>query len=228
MPKKQEQLWSNYLSLESKGLRRDALLALDHFISHISQAATADWEAWVYEVAERVVDHDETLPIRHPLFRYVIFPVLHDGHQKGLPNCSRWLAGFDQQLYQCRNCQMQLSENERSAVGLLAVALRIDSNDERAAQRLIENIARRLEHTLHELPIGVLYAMDGATPQECLELQSELAEFDHLVERFKHIEQYSALIEECEFHFRAYRNYLISCIKYPDYATYLAAEEFGR
>ncbi len=68
-------------------------------------------------------------------------------------------------------------------------------------------MVRSIRYTLHEVPSGVLFGIDGATPEQCKLLQAELSEFRNLL-RDEEVEQYRTLIETAEFHYRAYGEYL--------------------
>ncbi len=102
--------------------------------------------------------------MRMPLFREVLFPVLFAGYEKGERGCARWLAGFAQLLYNSPECLARLPEALRSEHGLLLRAIERDTDDSLSKQRLLRILRGRFEYALHELPAGVLYAADGATP----------------------------------------------------------------
>ncbi len=88
--------------------------------------------------------------------------------------------------------------------GLLRAAVRQNPNDHASRRRLVVCLAGHLRHSLHELPAGVLYGMDGATPDQCLELEGELEE---LCEMVAGRPDYRELVEQCRFHFPAYRDF---------------------
>src|SRR5262249_24513856 len=97
-----------------------------------------------------------------------------------------------------------------------------DPADQRSRQRLLETIAERLRYSLHEIPAGVLYGIDGASPQQCQELEEELDEFCRYVGQEKVEQRYAALIRSCRLHFRAYRDYLLNRERYSSYQEYLS------
>src|SRR5262249_31421776 len=203
----QRELWDAYQRLEARAPRADKLRALVAFLDCLHRSSEQDWFPWARSLAERVVDKGEGLMIRRPLFERAIFPALLAGFRTGLPYCARWLAGLSDLLCRSTGCQEQLPEAERSEVGLLRAALRHDLADRRSRQRLLEKLLVRLQFSLHELPAGVLYGVDGASPEQCQELQEELEEFRALAAEEEQEERYGEFINRCRFHFRAYRNF---------------------
>jgi hypothetical protein len=83
-------------------------------------------------------------------------------------------------------------------------------------------MAERLRFALHELPAGVLYGMDGATPGQCLELEQEAEEFARLTADDGPGPAYESLVRRCRFHFSAYRDFLLRRGEYGSYPEYLA------
>lgn len=218
----QRELWDAYQRVEARALRADKLKALTTFLDCLAGSPEPEWFLWARSIAERVVDQGETLMIRMPLFERVLFPALLAGYRDALPGCARWLAGLCYYLYRSRGCQEQLPETERSELGLLRAALRHDPDDHRARGKLLEQMLCRLQFSLHELPSGVLYGMDGASPEQCQDLERELDEFRTLAAQERQEEHYAELISGCRFHFQTYREYLLSARDRRDYAQYLA------
>jgi hypothetical protein len=222
----QSALWAAYLHAEARAPRGQKLAALVAFLDALAASRDVDWHPWARDLARRVVDGGEDLVIRTPLFERAVFPALLAGHRESLPGCARWLAGLAQHLYRCPACLSQLPAGVQSEFGLLRAAVRVDPTDHVSRRRLIDHIAGRLKHSLHELPSGVLYGMDGATPDECLELQAELDEFESLL-GVGPGPDYRSLVTDCRFHFRAYRAFLLSREPYGTYAEYLARHPPG-
>ena len=218
----QRQLWDAYIAAESRAPRAEKLRALDAFLDALATSPPSDWFPWARSIAEQVVDHGGNLVIRRPLFERAVFPALLAGYRLCLPGSARWLAGLSENLWRYPKCRESLQPDEMTEVGLLSAAIRHDPNDRRSRLRLIDKIADRLCYSLHELPSGVLYGMDGATIEECQELDEELDEFCRLVAQEELDARYAELIQCCRFHFRAYRDYLTNREQYRDYAEYLS------
>lgn len=217
----QNRLWQLYQAAESRELRAEKLRALNAFVDAL-ETSTPDWFPWARGLAEEVVDHRLDFVIRRPLFERAVFPALLAGFEARLPGCARWLAGLAQHLYRCQNCRERLPPQEATEIGLLRAAVQHDLGDERSRLRLIERITVWFRNSLHELPWGVLYGLDGATPDQCLEMDAELDEFGALVESAGLGARYAELIAECRRHFRGYREFLLHADEYGSYAEYLA------
>jgi hypothetical protein len=217
----QRELWDVYQRAEARGVRADKLRALAALLDCLAGSPDHEWFPWARSLAEAVVDKGESLMIRGPLFERAVFPALLAGYRAGLPGCARWLAGLFDLLCRSKACQAGLPESERSEVGLLRAALRHDPADQRSRRQLLEKLAARLRYSLHELPAGVLYGIDGASPEQCLELERELDEFCMLAKEEGKEQLHGVLIGQCRFHFRAYRDYLVSPGDCRTYAQYL-------
>lgn len=218
----QRKLWEAYQAAESRAPRAGKLRALGAFLDALITSPQTDWFPWARSIAEQVTDHSVALVIRMPLFQRAVFPALLAGYQARLPGCARWLAGLAQNLLRCPKCREQLQPEEATELGLLRAAIRHDPGDRRARLRLIDKIADLLRFSLHELPAGVLYDMDGASPEQCYELEKELEEFCGLVAEEGMQDRYAELIRACRVHFQGYRDYLLHTDKYRSYADYLS------
>ena len=217
----QEQLWRDYQAVESRGTRDAKIQALEPFTASLSESPIVQWESWAREIARRVVDDKEDMHIRMPLFRAVVFPALLKGYRDQLPGCARWLAGLSQHLSRCSDCRNQLPEEERTETGLRWTAIRHDPTDHSSRQWLIDHLRSHLQNSLHDIPLGVLYGMDGATADQCLELEGGLQEFVELVQQQNQLDRFRSLIDDCRFHFREYRNYPLRSDAFEDYPNYL-------
>jgi hypothetical protein len=217
-------LWTAYLDAERIGHRDIMRAALDEFVAALQGQGGDFVDRWAMDLVERVVDSEEAIPIRSPLFRRVLAPALVKGVRERRRGCARWLAHFEQQLTQARRELVALPEELRTASGLLQEALRVDSSDTKARRRLIEGNARYLAYTLHELPAGVLYGHDSASIEECTELLSSLDDFRSHLDVLGERSRYAELVANCQYHFEAYRKYLAVRLVGQSYAEFLAAE----
>ena len=220
----QRKLWETYETAEGRAPRAEKFRALDRFLDSLVSSPPTEWFPWARSVAEQVVDHGVNFVIRQPLFERAVFPALLAGYHARLPGSARWLAGLSQQLLGCPTCRARLEPEEATELGLLLAAIRHDPGDRRSRLRLIEKIADRLRFSLHEVPAGVLYGMDGASPEQCQELEVELDEFCRLIAQEQMQERYAELIGACRRHYRGYRDYLLNREKYESYAAYLSQQ----
>jgi hypothetical protein len=214
--------WARYLDAEDDCIRAVSLKCLDDVIAVIQSLSEAERTAWARERARQKVDEKSNAAIRFPLFRDVLFPALLSGIESNEPGCARWLAGLSQLLYQSDECRSQLPSTQQTEMGLLLTALQVDPNDYRARSQLIREMSSQLDYSIHELPAGVLYGHNGATIDQCADLQAQLEDFQALVIAHGIVGEYIDLIAECEQHYIAYPAYLAEVNNYESYADYLA------
>jgi len=220
-----QELWESYLAAERDRIRAVMMPALDRFVDALLESPTDIWKPWAKTIAAHISDRSVDIPMRFPLFRRVILPALAEGVLRHEPGCARWLASFESLIVNSND--VPLAPELRTSAGLLAEAVRLDPKDDIARRRLIERHASYLEYTLHELPTGVLYGADGASPDECQELLSLLREFKTHVKLTHQEQHYSDLIRECEFHYAAYAAYLRGGPPYEGYERYLKSVDAG-
>ena len=203
------QRWEQYRRAEAFDTRAEKLRLLDVFVEELLQSPPATWRPWALAVAAQVVDGGADITVRRALFERVLFPALAAGLDEGVPGCARWLAGLETYLAHCPACRERLGPGRASPRALLRLAVATDPADGRSRDRLIRLIADGFDYALHELPTGVLYSHDGATPAECDLLAAELAEFRSLLAADGRAAAYADLVEACAFHFAAYKQYLL-------------------
>lgn len=216
-----ERSWASYLAAEAAGTRPAALLALNRFIGLLLARPTDEWRRWATHLAATVADGGAGTPVRFPLFGRVLLPALAEGVRRGEPGCASWLAHFEQMLAVV-GVAADLPPHLRSAVGLLNEALRVDPGDLPARRRLVARLADHLAYTLHELPAGVLFGMDGATVAECEELLATLVDFRAHAKLTGQAAEYDRLVRDCDLHYRAYRDYRSDGCPGGSYERYLA------
>ncbi len=214
--------WARYAKAEEDRLRPMAMFLLKSVILAAQSLPEAARWAWARRIASDAVDGDLRTPVRFPLFREVLLPALVGGIRSGEPGCARWLAGFARFLCQSRECAEELPPGQRTEIGLLRYALRTSPDDALARSRLIDAMRRQLDHSLHELPAGVLYGSNGATVEECVLLQSDLEEFEALVAAHGALADHSERIAECRLHYWAYEAYRARIGEFESYADYLS------
>jgi hypothetical protein len=214
-----QDLWSAYLAAEADRIRHVMTAALERFIDALLARPEAEWHAWAKRCAASISDEGTDIPVRFPLFCRVLLPALAAGVSHGEPGCARWLARQESLLF--HSDRSLLAPETQTAVGLLREALRIDPSDSIARRRLVERHASYLDYTLHELPAGVLFGADGATPDECDELMGLLDEFRGHLRVLGTQTKYEELIGDCELHYRAYAEYVRSGCPEGSYERFL-------
>ena len=218
-----QKLWESYLTAEKDRIRDVTMPALDRFIDSLLRLDPAVWQDWARNLAAQVSDEGSDIPVRFPLFRRVLLPALADGVLRDVPGCARSLAHFESHLVNTQD--VPLPEHLHSAVGLLQAAVRSDPGDRLARSRLVERWGNYLDYTLHELPDGVLYGHNGATPEQCGELLELLRDFRSHVAVLNREEEFAELIADCDLHFNSYREYLARRQPDESYESFLETRQ---
>ena len=79
---------------------------------------------------------------------------------------------------------------------------------------------RWLDDAVHELPAGVLWGANGATPEQCSEMLDGLGEFAGVCDRLG-LDDHKEFIDGCRWHFEHYPHYLGRRRHFVDYPTYI-------
>lgn len=77
-----------------------------------------------------------------------------------------------------------------------------------------------LDYAFHELPSGVLWGHNGATPAQCAQMLEGLDDFAGVCARLG-LEDHVEFIEACRWHLDHYPHYLERRRHFRDYATYV-------
>jgi hypothetical protein len=216
-----EGLWRRYRELENRGDRASILGALEAFVAKVEAAPPSVSKVWSDECLRAVSDGTDTLKLRAPLFRRVLFPELKSRYLAGDAAAARALAAFSQELFRYREGWEALGRP--GELDLWREAHRRDPSSDVARLKLIDSTARFIQYTLHELPSGVLYGQDGATVEQCNDLEHELAFFRKLLTSTE-AEQFQKLVALASFHYPAYREYLLQDRR-QGYAAFLTKRD---
>lgn len=222
LPSNLEALWTSYLAEEKNGVRTVALGILEAFVERLTSHPASDWHDWGLQLAQDTAKSESRVTVRMPLFRRVLFPILRLELERGSGAAARVLAAHAQLIYHCKECQSQLPDHLRTEHGLIMEAVRRDPTDKSARLRLRQIYRDRFDYALHELPAGVLYGANGATPAECEEMLSELNNYESLCSELAGEEQDTELIADARFHIEAYREYILSSERQGGFTGFLA------
>ena len=80
-------------------------------------------------------------------------------------------------------------------------------------------LLRHLEYSLHELPAGVLYDVNGADENKCKELMHDTYRLEELAKVLEI--DLSEFIAACRWHYERYPHYLGRCKHFKSYANYM-------
>lgn len=89
---------------------------------------------------------------------------------------------------------------------LLKLGLEIDNNDIELLNHKFKTQFRYFQHTIHEVPWGVLYDMNGANIYQTRENLIELDRFEKLAKTLN--EDITLFLNDCRFYYREWINYL--------------------
>lgn len=223
LPDELQEQWQRFLSLERSGQRRPALALLHAFILALLRLEPSLWHTWAAQVTSEALQPGTRLPIRVPLFQQVLLPALSERILTRHAGAARQLARLIAMVGPPREWPPAFPPALRSERGLLEEALRLDPDDQPARSQLIQNLARFVTSSLHELPSGVLYERNGATLAQCQILLEELDRLEQLMRQDSDTTLDHSLIAEARFHYEAYGEYLRSGIPGQTYQRFLAA-----
>lgn len=223
LPAQIEECWDAYLAQEREGVRSVAVEMLHDFVGMLTTLPQAEWQSWAMGLADAHAGGKD-IPVRMPLFRAVLFPVLLDEIARGSGTAARLLAGFSQLLYHCPDCRMKMPEHLRTEYGLILEAVHRDSKDQTARLRMRQIYRDRFDYALHELPTGVLYEHNGATPEQCDEMSAELEGYANLCSEIGAEEDDTELIDEARFYIPAYKDYIQNHAAYGNFSAYIATD----
>lgn len=198
-------IWVRYVSEEHKSVRKLALASLNEFLIHFERLPEPKRFEWAWALLEPEGATARSIPLRMPVFEKIIFPALAAGHSMRDVKSTRWLARLYPKFGHAESCWGQLGcANE---LELWKAILRVDPQDEEARSQIIEWTVDYIRHTLHELPAGVLYGMNGATEPECSDLLEMTKELRALAGPSLP-PWLTLLLETAEHHYATYRDYL--------------------
>lgn len=99
-----------------------------------------------------------------------------------------------------------LEFTQHQETNLLKLGLEIDKNDTELLTYKFKAQLRYFEHTIHEVPWGVLYENNGANIRKTQENLSELDDFENLAKRLnKDVEFF---IKDCRFYYKSWISFL--------------------
>lgn len=214
--------WERYVELERRDARKQALALLAELIRSVREYPEAQRHAWLRWLCEQVVDRHEPLPIRHPLVRELLAPFLVEAERRGDADAPRWVDSFLERFRGGAELWHGLEDRRKSPLERLEAAVERNPEDVEARKALAVHLSHWFRYCLHELPMGVLFGVNGASIEECHILLRYLALLEEQ-ERFLGARERSAdFLRKCERHFRGYSDYLSSPGQYTSYKDYIA------
>ena len=219
LPQSDSELWNAYLETENLYLRSERNAALDRFLDSFTQLPDSTQYEWALQfVADPTL---QNFKMRMPLFRRALLPHIAVAVENRVAGCARWLSKHAILVFKCREIVNDLS-GDFTEQGLLLTALDQDASDDESRVRLVDLMSSHMEYTLHELPWGVLYGHDCATPSQCGEMLNELDDFIAHTDRLGCTSDYAELVSACHFHYDNYARYLADHAGASTYEEYIS------
>ena len=213
MEPEDQQRWERMLALEARGQRREALDAAEALAASLGRYPE-DWrDRWVVSVCEEVIDRNPVPPevgipqLRYPLLRDLVFPVLLERYRRRDATAARWFAWLMQRYSSGGRLWQKLPEEAQSSFAMLRKADEWSPGDPRVMEPLAEHLVSWFHNSMHELPMGVLYGMNGASTAQCAEMLEELEYLEGLVRRLGREERYAPWIAYWKLQVRCYAAY---------------------
>lgn len=205
-----------YINIETNTfIRKEKFKKLNELVQYLRNNGT-EFDAYeITEIAKTFIEKGVT--IRQPLFKYILYPGLSELVERGNLEAIKILIQLDQHLISYPgykwNCKY-------TAISLLRKGREISSNDRELLEAYEGKTRNYIKYTLHELPAGVLYDMDGASIEQCDELLAMTDEYESICQKLQ-IDR-SDLIKECRFYYASYKSYLNAYSDYKNFNEYLS------
>lgn len=122
-------------------------------------------------------------------------------------------------LLQFNQSFVQHIDNEHSSYDLIKKGLAIDPNDISLLGIFQKKAANYIHYSIHEIPAGVLYDNNGATVEQCDELEKYLEEYKDACSKLNIDE--SDLTNKASYYYTNYKQYLLNKNNFEDFEHYL-------
>lgn len=189
-------------------------------ISALNAAAPVERREWVYGVLRAKFGEGASAPIREPLWNEIVAPILVQDYERGDAEAAVLLAEACPPASHVSAAGTVLGRTQ-----LWREAYRRNPDDGHARSELISAMANYIKYTLHELPAGVLYEVDGATTEQCEELAADVAEYRRLLDAEDTAG--AELADLAAYHYSKYPKYLASREPGDTYAAFLERAAVG-
>lgn len=155
--------------------------------------------------------------LRQPFFEKIIYPILDEEISLQNTSALKHLIKLEQKFLILQN---KTANHQPSKRQLILEGLRINPDDKELLEMYESNVRNYLHFTIHEIPLGVLYDMDGASENDCDELLQTLKDYEKVCEKLS-LDRHE-LIRTCRFHFENYKAYLHKKRSFKSYQDFLA------
>lgn len=219
-------LWRAYIEAEYRNIRPVWRQQLQAFIARARQTPPEALRPWLDAYCDAIAasgitsrSWSEFVPVRYNLLEAIVLPPLLDDYHRANPEAVRRLVVLtDFFYYQGSHGILPAFHMPELKQDFLRQALRINPDDARALDKLIDAISDRLAYTIHEVPWGVLM---GPLEGELI----DLAEFETLVRRAGTFEEWAPLIRRVRTYMVAWDGYRADQQAYGSFVDYLTAHD---
>jgi len=147
--------------------------------------------------------------VRHEIYAELIFPVLLAGSKRNDAWSLYWLAGTCQNLYSAHSLYELIKFKRKT--DLLKDAYAIDRASTEVREALLKSLLDDFAYASHEWPAAILWSPERATPDQCIEIMSEVAFARELDREYA----YALSIDEFESKVKQYKERLMSDPRNP-------------
>lgn len=182
-----EELYEQYLTYKNLGVKSKAKSTLNQFI--LSFTSFEEKEEWVW-------DHIEKLPtkkngcIRYEIFNEMVFPVLLKGYKENSFRATLLMSKFIHNINQSQKAIKELGHISEEK--LLEKCSELDPSNEEVRHLRLKQFINWLDFSQHEWPSGILYGMDGASIDQCHEIEQSL----ETIKKLDIEKQYTSYIQD--------------------------------
>lgn len=163
------QYYQAFREHEEKGLKKEASIAVRAFISSFENDEAV--RAWVWSYLP-TLEKNGRLRIRHEIFHELIYPILKSGYENNDFSSTLWLGKLAQNIYQAN--QLHEALGWVSQLELYRKSHDLAPSNDEARLLLLEATIDWLAYSEHEWPSGILYGNNGATLEQCDEINAEV------------------------------------------------------
>ncbi|MEO0543235.1 MAG: hypothetical protein AAFY99_05390 [Pseudomonadota bacterium] len=162
-----DERFSEFERVRDKGIKEDTKRAVSKFIDGFENFQQKS--EWTKSYLDGVIAEKDYVPlIRYEIYAEVIFPVLAEGAARDDVWSWLWIYRTEQNFWQGETSFAK--DFDEPEEGLLLRLYRLAPDDPTVRTVYLNHIIRFLDHCVHEWPAGILYGMNGATPEQCEEL----------------------------------------------------------
>lgn len=152
----QKLLWESYLDFKAKGIKAKSKDTLKKFVDSVKSDSKENIDLIALKIKK--LSDNKKISIQFPLFKEIVLPTLIKFAKQNKPGFHRMIAEHEQfffsdnRLTDYLNNEFDIKEKFFDTVKFFEIELKINPNDSRIAELLVNKIAQGLDYAIHELP----------------------------------------------------------------------------